>query len=46
MPALEADGAAHAHLRAPLGGEHHEDQEDEQHADRDREEADAQQGAR
>ena len=39
VPALEADRAAHAHLGAALGGEHDEDQEDEQHAHRDRKEA-------
>src|SRR5260370_1303357 len=30
MPALEADGPAHPHLRAALGGEHHEDEKDQQ----------------
>ena len=43
VPPLEADGAAHAHLGAPLRRKHHEDQEDEQHAHRDREEAHAEQ---
>src|SRR5260370_766367 len=43
VPALETARTAHAHLRAPLGGEHDEDQEDQQHANGDREEADSKQ---
>ena len=37
--ALRADRARHAHLRLPLGGEHHEDHEDEHDAGGDREHA-------
>ena len=36
---LGADGPGHAHLRPPLGGQHHEDEEDQQDAGRHREAA-------
>jgi len=39
VAALGADGARHAHLGAPLGGQHHEDQEDQHDARGDREQA-------
>ena len=32
VAALRADGADHPHLYAALGGEHHEDEEDQHHA--------------
>ncbi len=38
LPALGPDRASHAHLRLPLGGEHDEDHDDEQHAGGDGEE--------
>ena len=46
VSSLQADGAAHAHLGSPLGRKHDEDQEDQKHADSDREEADAEQRTR
>jgi hypothetical protein len=39
VPALGADRARDAHLRAAFGGEHHEDQEDQQDAGGDGERA-------
>ena len=39
VAALRADRAGHAHLGLPLGGEHHEDHEDQHDAGGDREEA-------
>ena len=39
MPPFHPDGARHAHLRLPLGGKHHEDHDDQEHAGADREEA-------
>ena len=45
MPALEADRSAHAHLGSTLGREHHENQEYQEHADRDREEANTEERA-
>ena len=45
LAALGADRPRHAHLGAALGGEHREDQDDQQDAGRDREEAEDQEDA-